>query len=98
MALEIERKFFVPHFPQELAEQTPLSIEQGYLALEAGGQEVRLRKSDDRYWLTVKSTGSLVRKEHEVPITPEQFQALWPATARPACWCGAHCLPRPPTR
>lgn len=80
MSREIERKFIIPHFPAELEGHLPQTIEQGYLALEPGGQEVRLRKTPAGCWLTVKSAGDMVRSEYETALTSEQFQALWPGT------------------
>ncbi|MCP3928506.1 MAG: CYTH domain-containing protein [Bacteroidetes bacterium] len=80
MALEIERKFFVNSLPKGI-EQFPFStLEQGYIAIDSTGTEVRLRKKDDQYTLTIKSEGGLSRKEMETPIFKEQFQILWPAT------------------
>lgn len=80
MAKEIERKFLLSQLPESIAHQKPMCLEQGYLALDPEGKEVRLRKSDSNYWLTVKSSGTLVREEYEVVLDTEQFEALWPAT------------------
>jgi CYTH domain-containing protein len=41
---------------------------------------VRLRRRAERWFLTVKSAGGLVRGEREVELSQEQFEALWPAT------------------
>lgn len=81
MAHEIERKFLVDTFPEHLKEKAgKTGMEQGYLALEKDGHEVRLRRTDDRCLLTVKSTGNLARKEYETELSAEQFEVLWPAT------------------
>lgn len=80
MAKEIERKFLLSQLPESIANQKPMRLEQGYLALDPEGKEVRLRKSDSNYWLTVKSSGTLVREEYEVVLEAEQFEVLWPAT------------------
>ena len=80
MAKEIERKFLLPKLPDSIANHEPMRLEQGYLALDPEGQEVRLRKSASKYWLTVKSSGTLVREEYEVELDATQFNALWPAT------------------
>ena len=58
---------------------TPL--EQGYLAIEPEGNQVRLRKKGGSFSLTVKRGEGLARIEHEVELTPKQFAALWPLTA-----------------
>ena len=80
-AIEIERKFLVPHFPEVLGDYAVTRVVQGYAAIEEGGTEVRLRSKDDRHHtLTIKTKGELVRGEHETHIDPEQFDTLWPAT------------------
>jgi CYTH domain-containing protein len=80
MSVEIERKFLVKHLPVEARQKPAAVIEQGYLALEPDGQEVRLRKSNRRFTLTVKSVGELTRREYETELTPLQFEHLWPGT------------------
>ena len=42
--------------------------------------QVRLRKSGERYTLTFKRGSGNVREEREVELTATQFDALWPAT------------------
>ena len=81
MAKEIERKFLVKELPFDLEMHPSVSIEQGYLALEPNGQEVRLRRKGKLYYLTVKSQGTLVREEYEVELSQDQFEILWPGTA-----------------
>ena len=80
MSLEIERKFLIEKLPKETEGLIPQKIEQGYLALEAGGREVRLRRQDQYFFLTVKSFGDLLREEYEVSLSEEQFSKLWPGT------------------
>ena len=75
MAKEIERKFLIAKLPELLNEATPTKLEQGYLALESDGNEVRLRKSADQYWLTIKTQGDLIREEYEVELSKAQFEA-----------------------
>ena len=81
MPQEIERKFLVDQLPQEIQSAKALLIEQGYLAIDPEGKEVRLRRIGDTCWLTVKSKGELIRKEFETKLSIEQFNHLWPATA-----------------
>lgn len=81
MAREIERKFLVKRLPFDSETSPFVPIEQGYLALEPEGQEVRLRRKGELYYLTVKSQGTLVREEYEVELSKEQFEVLWPGTA-----------------
>ena len=81
MGKEIERKFLVETIPQSVIQASELvQIEQGYLAIEKGGKEVRIRKAGDQYTLTVKTSGTLERQEFETLLSEEQFNALWPAT------------------
>lgn len=77
---EIERRFLVQYLPYSLLQDKPISIEQGYMAIEDGGNAVRLRRIGHRYFLTVKSSGSLVREEREVVISEAQFKGLWAST------------------
>ncbi|MFD5144338.1 CYTH domain-containing protein [Streptomyces sp. NPDC058401] len=77
---EIERKYLIcPDAPLYVPPGTP--ILQGYLAVGADHREARLRRQGSRHTLTAKSGSGLVRKEWETELTPEQFDALWPATA-----------------
>lgn len=81
MPNEIERKFLVSTLPDEVIQQPKLAIEQGYLALDANGNEVRLRRMDGEYFLTVKSDGTILRQEYETKLSEAQFDALWEGTA-----------------
>ncbi|MBV9491515.1 MAG: CYTH domain-containing protein [Verrucomicrobia bacterium] len=81
---EIERKFLAQP-PPETAGVEHKRIEQGYLVIAGGSSEpveVRLRRVNHRETLlTVKNrAGGSERVEVEIPIQPEQFDALWPAT------------------
>src|SRR5579875_2694005 len=77
---EVERKWLVTEVPDEVLVADTDPIEQGYLAADESGAEVRLRRRAGRCFLTAKSGSGLVRGELEVEITPEQFEALWPGT------------------
>jgi adenylate cyclase len=76
--VEIERKFLVEQLPPDAASTTS-AIRQGYLIIGDDG-EARIRDAGGAYTLTVKSRGSLSREEYEIPLSREQFDALWPAT------------------
>jgi len=78
---EIERKFLLKQLPPHLNELPNSLIEQGYLAIESQGSQVRLRKKGDTRFLTVKRGRGTVRDEHEIALTRAQFDALWPLTA-----------------
>ena len=77
---EIERVFKVRRMPGEIARCPSEEIVQGYLAIDSNGSEVRLRKIGDQYCETFKGGGLLQRRELEVSLTKDQFNALWPAT------------------
>ena len=82
MAQEVERKFLLSTLPSFLDGQSFKSIRQGYIAVEAGGNEVRVRAKGKEYWLTVKSSGTLHRTEVELPISKEDFVQLWSLTGK----------------
>jgi CYTH domain-containing protein len=67
--------------PEWLARCRVDDIEQGYLAIEDGRTEVRLRRRGRASFLTVKRGDPPERLEVEVRIGDEQFTALWPLTA-----------------
>ncbi|MGE5208779.1 MAG: CYTH domain-containing protein [Alphaproteobacteria bacterium] len=78
---EIERKFLVIWLPDNLKESRNFVIEQGYLATESAGRQVRLRKTGRATSLTFKVGRGSHREEREIKLTPKQFAALWPGTA-----------------
>ena len=78
---EIERKFLLKRLPDGLTTFPHEEIEQGYLALERGGVQVRLRKKGPVRSLTYKRGEKNPREEREVRLSGEQFDALWPATS-----------------
>lgn len=78
---EIERKFLVRKLPDKLEDFPHAQIEQGYLALEGDGVQVRMRKAGENLSLTYKRNQEDAREEREITLTPEQFAILWPATA-----------------
>jgi adenylate cyclase len=79
-AIEIERKFLVSALPPDLDRHPASDIRQGYVAIEPGGCEVRVRDRDGRSLMTVKRGVGRTRVEVEFPIDPEAFEQLWPLT------------------
>lgn len=78
---EIERAFLVAAEPPRRAHSVE-RIEQGYLAIDPGNAEVRLRRRAARLTLTVKSAGhGVVRAEEEIALDADRFARLWPLTA-----------------
>ena len=73
---EIERKFLVDMNKSgiELCDYPHLCIEQGYL--NAHMPVVRVRKSNDEYYLTYKSGGVLAHDEYNLPLTKESYLNL----------------------
>uniref|UniRef100_UPI004056A2FE CYTH domain-containing protein n=1 Tax=Agathobacter sp. TaxID=2021311 RepID=UPI004056A2FE len=73
--MEIERKYLVKHLPENLENCPCKQIAQGYLSTNP---VLRIRKSNDNYFLTYKGQGLMVREEHEFPIPQEAFEHLLP--------------------
>lgn len=78
---EIERKFLVKWLPDNLKQSRHFVIEQGYLATESAGRQVRVRKRGNSTSLTFKVGRGSHREEREIKLSPKQFAALWPGTA-----------------
>ena len=93
--MEIERKFLIPNLPADLHPHPSAPIDQGYLASTPAGVEVRVRRKGEKHFLTVKHGPSLSRIEVELPISPAQFDELWPLTAGRQLRKVRHDLPGP---
>ncbi|HZS18632.1 MAG TPA: CYTH domain-containing protein [Candidatus Udaeobacter sp.] len=78
---EIERKFLLKGLPDKLNRSRCYVIDQGYLASEPAGRQVRLRRKGTTATLTAKVGRGGQREEREIKLSPQQFEALWPATA-----------------
>jgi CYTH domain-containing protein len=78
---EIERKFLIKQLPDDLKRSRSLIIEQGYLATEPAGRQVRIRKTGRSASLAFKVRRGTHREEREIKLSPKQFAALWPGTA-----------------
>src|SRR5678815_4414623 len=77
---EIERVFKVRQVPKNIEQYPSADIVQGYLAVDASGSEVRLRKMGEHFFETFKGSGRLQRRELEIELNHDQFKALWPGT------------------
>lgn len=75
--MEIERKFLVSYLPENLDRFPRKEIEQSYISTNP---TIRLRKSNDKYILTVKGEGSISREEFELPLSKEQYTNLMKKT------------------
>ncbi len=71
--MEIERKYLLDQLPENLTSYPCKKIEQGYLSTDP---VVRIRRSDDEYYLTYKSKGLMVREEYNLPLTKESYLHL----------------------
>lgn len=71
--MEIERKYLVKELPKNLENYSFRTLEQGYLSTEP---VVRVRKDDNKYELTYKSRGLMVREEYNMPLTEESYEHL----------------------
>ena len=78
--MEIERKFKVLKLPKNLDSYEKEEIEQGYLCIKP---TVRIRKSNDNYFLNykwknknVKETKAIQNIEYEMPLTKENYEHL----------------------
>lgn len=80
--MEVERKFVLDARPHGLEGAPSTRIEQGYLAIDPAGAEVRIRRRGASTVLTVKTGRGLVRGEEELAIDAAAFARLWPLTAR----------------
>jgi CYTH domain-containing protein len=74
--MEIERKFLIKKMPK-LESFDMHQMEQGYLCTSP---VVRIRRSDDSYYLTYKGSGLMSREEYNLPLTKESYEHLRPKT------------------
>lgn len=77
MKMEIERKFLIDRFP-DLPEIASAKVWQGYLST---APVVRIRRAllpdgSERFEMTVKGKGTLVRAEVNIDITAEQYHEM----------------------
>ena len=73
--MEIERKYLIENIPFDLENYPKLKIAQGYLSTNP---VVRIRRSNDKYILTYKGKGLMVREEYNLPLTQEAFEHMIP--------------------
>ena len=73
--MEIERKYLVRRLPDDLSKNEAKKIAQGYLCTDP---VVRIRRSNDNYYMTYKGDGLMVREEYNLPLTREAYEHLLP--------------------
>ncbi len=71
--MEIERKFLTKEIPFSLEPYHYAMISQCYISFSP---TIRIRQSNNDYFLTVKGKGHLAHEEFEMPITQQQYQSL----------------------
>ena len=81
MAYEIERKFLVKDLPEGLSRRPCATVVQGYLPVENGGFQIRLRREAAKRLLTIKSGHGRSRFEAEFSVPKKDFDSLWNLTA-----------------
>lgn len=71
--MEIERKYLIKELPKNLDNYMHRHLEQGYLCTSP---VVRVRRDDDRYELTYKGKGMMVREEYNLVLTKDAYEHL----------------------
>ena len=71
--MEIERKYLIKEIPFSLEAYPYKELEQGYISISP---VIRIRKADEQYILTVKSSGLLERQEFELPMNEADYKRL----------------------
>ena len=61
--------------PENLSQYQCKKIAQGYICTNP---VVRIRKSDDEYYLTYKGKGLMAREEYNLPLTQEGYEHMLP--------------------
>lgn len=70
--MEIEKKYLLKELP-ELEKYECHKIEQAYLCTDP---VVRVRREDDRYYMTYKGSGMMAREEYNLPLNPAAYEHL----------------------
>lgn len=71
--MEIERKFLIRKFPDNLDAYEHARIEQGYLCTSP---VVRVRRDGDSYYMTYKGSGLMAREEYNLALDPGSYAHL----------------------
>ena len=91
--MEIERKYLVAQLPTDYTAYPSSHIEQGYLNTDP---VVRIRREDERYYLTYKGKGLMAREEYNLPLTPEAYAHLLPKVDGQLISKRRYLIPLPP--
>ncbi len=71
--MEIERKYLIGTLPQIKKVDKAIHIEQGYVSISP---VIRIRRTDDSFFLTIKGKGLIAREEYEMEIGTEEYVHL----------------------
>lgn len=71
--MEIERKFLLDYLPVNIDKFAKSEIIQAYISYEP---ELRIRKKDDKYFMTKKIGTGMVRNEYEMEIDEKFYNFL----------------------
>lgn len=71
--MEIERKYLIDTLPENLEDYPCRHIEQGYINIDP---VVRIRRNNDKYELTYKSSGLMSREEYNLPLDQASYEHL----------------------
>jgi len=71
--MEIERKYLIENIPFDYTEYPAMVIEQAYLCTNP---VVRVRRSNDDYYLTYKGKGLIEREEYNLPLNREAYEHM----------------------
>ena len=71
--MEVERKYLLGKLPEHLEQYPFHDMEQAYLCVNP---VVRIRRSDDDYYMTYKSDGLMAREEYNLPLTEDAYRHL----------------------
>lgn len=91
--MEIERKFTVKRLPDDLEGYPFHIIEQAYLNTDP---VVRIRREDDRYYMTYKGSGLLAREEYNLPLNRPSYEHLLPKADGNVISKKRYLIPLPP--
>lgn len=71
--MEIEKKYTIKALPENLESYPCKIIEQAYLNTSP---VVRVRQSDNSYYLTYKGSGLMAREEYNLPLDEDSYHHL----------------------
>lgn len=71
--MEIERKFLLDYLPVNIDKFAKSEIIQAYISYEP---ELRIRKKDDKYFMTKKIGTGMIRNEYEMEIDEKFYNFL----------------------